>query len=69
VRTGKLTMPPPGLTVRGIVRRNAVQDVSLGGRSLTERVLELFRTNSVFPQRPFGAEWWLRIRDRIFSGR
>src|SRR5690349_284345 len=42
--TGKLTMPPPGLTVRGILRRNAVQDVSLGGRSLTERVLELFRT-------------------------
>ena len=30
VRTGKLTMPPPGLTVRGILRRNAVQDVSLG---------------------------------------
>ncbi len=69
VRTGKLTMPPPGLTVRSMVRRNAVQDVSLGGRSLTERVLELFRANSVFFPRPFGAEWWLRMRDRIFSGR
>ena len=28
-------MPPPGLTIRGILRRNAVQDISLGGRSLT----------------------------------
>lgn len=67
--TGKLTMPPAGLTVRGMIRRNAVQDVSLGGRYLTERALELFRANMTFRPRPFGAEWWLKLRDRILSGR
>ena len=69
VRTRDLTMPAAGLTVRGILRRNAVQDVALGGRSLTERVLELFRVNSLFSPRPYGSEWWLRVRDRLFSGR
>jgi len=67
--TRSLVMPPPGLTVRGLLRRNAVQDVGLGGRSITERVLDLFRANSTFWPRPYGAEWWLRIRDRLFSGR
>ena len=35
---------------------------------MTGQVLELFRTNSVFQPRPFGAEW-LRVRDRLFTGR
>jgi hypothetical protein len=64
-----LSMPPPGLTVRGILRRNAVQDVALGGRSITERALDLLRANTTFRPRPFGAEWWLRVRDRLFTGR
>jgi hypothetical protein len=64
-----LTVPPPGLTVRGILRRNAVQDLSLGGRSLTQRMLELFRANATFWPRPLGAEWWLRMRDRLLTGR
>lgn len=63
-----LAAPPPGLTVRGILRRNAVQDLSLGGRSLTQRMLDLFRANTTFWPRPFGAEWWLRMRDRLISG-
>jgi hypothetical protein len=69
VANGRLTMPPPGLTVRGILRRNAVQDVGLGGRALWALALELFRANLAFPTRPFGSEWWLRIRDRLFMGR
>jgi hypothetical protein len=67
--SGKLTMPPAGLTLRGIIRRNAVQDVALGGRSLTERALDLFRANTTFWPRPFGAEWWLKMRDQNLSGR
>lgn len=67
--TGKLTMPPLDLTVRGIIRRNAVQDVSLGERSLTERALDLFRANMTFWPRPFGSEWWMKLRDRVLSGR
>jgi hypothetical protein len=66
---GKVAMPPPGLTVRGMLRRSAAQDVALGGRSLTERVLDLFRANLTFRPRPFGAEWWLRMRDRMLTGR
>jgi hypothetical protein len=67
--TRSVGLPPAGLTVRGILRRNAVQDVALGGRSITERVLELFRANSVFFPRPLGSEWWLRLRDRLYNGR
>jgi hypothetical protein len=67
--TGKLTMPPAGLTVRGILRRNAAQDVGLGGRSLMQRALELFQANATFWPRPMGSEWWLRMRDRLLTGR
>ena len=67
--TGKVALPPAGLTVRGILRRNAAQDVGLGGRSLMQRSLELFRANTTFWPRPMGSEWWLRMRDRLLSGR
>ena len=64
-----LTMPPPGLTTRGMLRRNAVQDVALarGDHSVATRVLELFRANLLFTPRVFGAEWWLRLRDYLFA--
>ena len=64
-----LTMPPPGLTTRGILRRNAVQDVALarGNTSIAARVLDLFRVNLAFKPPVLGAEWWLRIRDYLFS--
>jgi hypothetical protein len=68
-RGTELKMPPPGLTVRGILRRNAVQDVSLGGRSLWLRALDFFRANTVFSPRPWGAEWCQRLRDALLSGR
>ena len=67
----ELTMPPPGLTTRGILRRNALQDIALanGDTSIAGRVLDLFRANSVFTPRVFGAEWWLRLRDYLLARR
>jgi hypothetical protein len=66
-----LTMPPPGETLRGILRRNAVQDMGLAGSpdsgEVARRALELFRANSVFTPRVLGAEWWLRLRDWLFA--
>jgi hypothetical protein len=62
-----LTMPPPGETVRGILRRDAIQDLALAGDPgiWAPRVLDLFRANVAFSPRVWGAEWWLRIRDAL----
>lgn len=62
-----LTMPPPGDTVRGILRRNAIQDLALAGDPglWATRVLDLFRANTAFRTPVWGAEWWLRIRDAL----
>jgi hypothetical protein len=64
-----LKMPPPGLTLRNILLRNAVQDLSLARveRTFMQRVLDLFRANSTLSPRPFGAEWWLKVRDRLYA--
>jgi hypothetical protein len=66
-----LAMPPPGETLRGILRRNAVQDMGLARSmdpgELTRRALDLFRANTVFTSRALGAEWWLRLRDWLFA--
>jgi hypothetical protein len=66
-----LAMPPPGDTLRGILRRNAVQDMGLARSvdqgELMRRALDLFRANSVFTSRALGAEWWLRLRDWLFA--
>lgn len=70
--SGKLlTMPSPGSTTRGILRRNAIQDIALarGDASIASRVLDLFRVNSIFAPRVLGAEWWLRLRDYLLSRR
>lgn len=66
-----LVMPAPGETVRGILRRNAVQDLALAGSpgAIATRVLDLFRANTSFPTPVWGAEWWLRIRDWLFQKR
>ena len=62
-----LTMPPPGSTLRGILRRNAIQDMGLARpldpAEVARRALDLFHVNSVFTPRVLGAEWWLRLRD------
>lgn len=65
----ELTMPPAGLTVRDIIRRNATQDIGLGGRSLMQRAIDFFRANTVFSPRPWGSEYWLRMRDLLLLGR
>jgi len=60
-------------TVRDVIRRNAVQDLALAdglaAEAAARRALELFRVNSLFRVRPYGAEWWLRLRDSIFAAR
>jgi len=56
------------ITVRDIVQRNAVQDMTLASPAeLERRVTDLLVLNSRFRQRPFGAEWYLRIRDYLFK--
>ena len=71
-----LTAEPAPLTVRGIIRRNAIQDMSLAGtlgldtagpNAVRRRALELFSWNARFSPRPLGAEWYLRIRDWLFT--
>jgi hypothetical protein len=68
-----LRMPGTPATVRDAIRRSAVQDLVLaqamtpGG--FTQRAMDLFRLNSAFRPRPFGAEWWLRLRDWIFAAK
>jgi len=60
-------------TIRDILRRNAVQDIALfqamDRAALVARALDLWRVNSVFSTRPWGAEWWLKLRDWIFATR
>jgi hypothetical protein len=66
-----LAMPPPGETLRGILRRNAVQDIGLARPvepgEVVRRAIELLQANSIFTPRPMGAEWWLRMRDWLFA--
>ena len=64
-----LTMPPPGLTTRGILRRNAIQDLALAAdrAALAQRSLDLFRVNTAFTPPIWGAEWWLRLRDWLYN--
>jgi hypothetical protein len=66
---------PHPLTVRGIIRRNAAQDLALaaslsrevaGKDAIERRVFDLFRGNYWFPPRLFGSEWYLRLRDFLY---
>jgi hypothetical protein len=71
-----LRTDPHPLTLRGIIRRNAVQDMALAGSlgreiagkdAIDRRVIGLLRTNYWFPPRLFGAEWYLRLRDFLYA--
>jgi hypothetical protein len=68
-----LRMPAGRATLRDILRRNAVQDVALGASldhgAMTAAALDLWHVNSGFWPRPWGAEWWLKLRDWIFARR
>lgn len=64
---------PHPLTLRGIIRRNAEQDMALaaslprdiaGKDAIQRRVMELLAINN--PLRTFGAEWYQRLRDFLF---
>ena len=67
---------PAPETVRDIIRRNAVQDMALaaslepsiaGPAILRRRAFDLLPVNLRFHPRPFGAEWYLRLRDFLFA--
>jgi hypothetical protein len=55
--------PVHPLTVRDIVRRNAIQDMALAG---SPEALEKLR-KGLPSRRTLGAEWYLRIRDLVYS--
>jgi len=67
---------PHPLTLRGIILRNAVQDVALAGaldseiagkQAIERRTMELLRTNYALHPRVFGSEWYLRLRDFLYA--
>ena len=64
------------LTLRGVIRRNAIQDMALAGtidagiagpQAMMDRALRLFGDNLQFSPRIFGSEWYLRLRDFLFQ--
>ena len=55
--------PAKPLTVRDIIRRNAIQDMALAG---SPEALEKLR-KSLPSRKTLGAEWYLRIRDWVYS--
>ena len=70
------TAEPPPLSVRSILRRNAIQDMALAGSigletagpaAVRRRALELFSWNARYPVWPLGAEWYLKVRDWLFT--
>lgn len=63
-----LKMPGTPATVREAIRRNAVQDMALPQPvGFAQRAMDFFGLNSAFRRRPYGAEWWLRLRDWILA--
>jgi hypothetical protein len=71
-----LRLGPQPLTLRGIIRRNAIQDVALaasmdpaiaGPDVVERRVIDLLWNNFRFVPHVFGAEWYLRLRDFLYS--
>ena len=55
--------PVQTLTVRDIIRRNAMQDMALAG---SPEALEKLR-KSLPSRKTLGAEWYLRIRDLVYA--
>ncbi|MBZ5617259.1 MAG: hypothetical protein LAQ69_00805 [Acidobacteriia bacterium] len=71
-----LRVDPQPLTVSGIIRRNAIQDMALaasldpaiaGPEAVQRRAIDLEWNNFRFFPRFFGAEWYLRLRDFLFT--
>jgi hypothetical protein len=56
-------MPVQPLTVRDIIRRNAIQDIALAG---SPEALEKLR-KGLPSRKTLGAEWYLRIRDLVYA--
>lgn len=56
----------PLTSVRAVVCRNAAQDMALARQVLTPDTLLGWWRNFNLP-RTLGAEWWLRIRDRLYA--
>jgi hypothetical protein len=64
------------LTVRGVIRRDAVQDMALaatldpaaaGPQALARRALNLLFDNYCYYPRISGAEWYLKLRDYLYA--
>jgi hypothetical protein len=64
------------VTLRGIIRRNAIQDMALaasmdptlaGPDIMERRVIDLLWNNFRFVPHVFGAEWYLRLRDYLYN--
>ena len=55
--------PAKPLTVRDIIRRNAIQDMALAG---SPQALEQLR-KGLPSRKTLGAEWYLRIRDLVYA--
>ena len=55
--------PAEPVTVRGIIRRNAIQDMALAG---SPQALEKLR-KGLPSRKTLGAEWYLRIRDLVYA--
>jgi hypothetical protein len=59
---------PKPVTVRGIIQRNAVQDMLLArSLNIAPEDLRRFWVQGAFP-RVLGAEWYLRLRDSLLRG-
>jgi hypothetical protein len=67
---------PQPLTLRGIIRRNAIQDMALAGsmdpaitgpNALERRVIDILWNNFQSVPHVFGAEWYLRLRDFLYN--
>jgi len=75
VDCGNRSYPPPE-TVCAIIRRNAMQDIALASRldpslagpdALRQRIHALHPSGDNAKPRAGGAEWYLRLRDWIYS--
>jgi hypothetical protein len=56
--------PAAPLTVREVIRRNAIQDMALAG---SREALEKLRKSLAPSRKTLGAEWYLRIRDLVYA--
>ena len=69
-------LDPHPATLRGIILRNAIQDMALAGTldraiggkdAIERRTIGLLRLNFSLAPRVFGSEWYLRMRDFLLA--